>query len=48
MKKRILSMLIFASMLLSFWVTPTYAATFSSENWAQYERGLYMIMYYSI
>ena len=41
MTKKLLAAVMTISMLLSFWVTPTYAATFSSENWAQYERGLY-------
>ena len=39
MKKRLLSFAVMLSLVLSFAVVPTYAATFSSDNWVQYERG---------
>ncbi len=39
--KQLSVILIAVTMLLSLAVIPASAATFSSDNWAQYERGLY-------
>ena len=41
MLKKLLSTAVAAAMLGSMAVLPAHAATFSSANWAQYERGLY-------
>ena len=39
MRRKLLAIAMTVSMVLSFAVIPVHAATFSSANWAQYERG---------